>query len=232
MTKQPAIIFDRDGTLFSVKHHMNNGEPQCWHCYNGLVAWDAPVPLIRALFHSIRPGVTKIITSGRMEQTRYAMLAAMSKHDVVPDLLLMRRDKDQRKDSVVKTEIYREKIEPFFDVRFVVDDRPQVVQAWKDLGLPVMSVTDPGVLPRIVTQGLAVNSEKRYCPMYAITVQIEHTTSGGYTTSVGIPTFYLDENVQGFTDEDGAVRIAAKIIDPIGYLDDHDDILHITAVKL
>lgn len=153
-TKPHAVIFDRDGCLFSVKHHMISAEqgPNCWHCYNGLVAFDAPVPLVAALFHAIRPGVIKIITSGRMDHTRRDMLWAMQKHDLVPDLLFMRRDKDQRKDSVVKREIYERDIAPFYDVRYVIDDRPAVVQGWRDLGLSVLHVTDPGVLPAIIKE--------------------------------------------------------------------------------
>lgn len=144
---QPAVIFDRDGTLFSVKHHMDDTGPICWHCYNGLIAFDAPVPLIAALFRAIRPGITRIVTSGRMESARPGMLAAMRKHDLVPDVLFMRVDKDQRADSIVKREIYETQIAPRFDVRYVIDDRPPVVQTWRDLGLPVLAVTDPGIEP-------------------------------------------------------------------------------------
>lgn len=150
---EPAVIFDRDGTLFSVTHHMTDGEITCWHCYNGLIAFDAPVPLIAALFHAVRPGITKIVTSGRMESHRPGMVAAMRKYDLVPDVLLMRADKDQRKDSVVKREIFERDIAPFYDVKYVVDDRPSVVAMWRSVGLPVLAVTDPGVLPPI-TQNL------------------------------------------------------------------------------
>lgn len=159
--KPPAVIFDRDGTLFSVKHHMaprttyldyGADGPTDWASYNGLCAFDAPVPLVAALFQAVRPGVIKIITSGRMDSTRRDMMAAMRKHNLVPDFLFMRADKDQRKDSLVKAEIFHRDIEPYFDVRYVVDDRPQVVDMWRDLGLPVMAVRDPGVLPNILTQ--------------------------------------------------------------------------------
>lgn len=68
--------------------------------------------------------------------------------------------------------------------------------------------------------------------MYAISVQIEHQSSDGYIGSTGLPTFYLDENVQGFTSEDGACRVAAQIVDPIGYLDGNGDVVHITAVRI
>jgi FMN phosphatase YigB (HAD superfamily) len=150
MDRQPAVIFDRDGTLFSVAHHMGEDGPNSWESYNGLVAFDAPVPRIAALWHAIRPGVTRIVTSGRMEHTRRDMAFAFHKHGIFPDLLLMRRNKDTRRDSIVKTEIYRAEIEPYFDVRYVIDDRPQVVDAWRELGLPVLAVRDPGVLPAIL----------------------------------------------------------------------------------
>lgn len=158
--KPPAVLFDRDGTLFSVAHHMvpttdvhgfdtGNTGPASWYDYNASPRFDSPVPVVAALFHAIRPGVTKIITSGRMEHTRRSMLDGMMKHDLVPDYLLMRKDKDQRRDSIVKREIYLGQIEPHFDVRYVIDDRPTVVEMWRELGLSVLAVIDPGIPPTI-----------------------------------------------------------------------------------
>ena len=36
-----------------------------------------------------------------------------------------------------------------FDVRYVIDDRPQVCDIWRELGLRVMQVVDPGIEPPI-----------------------------------------------------------------------------------
>jgi hypothetical protein len=54
----------------------------------------------------------------------------------------MRRAGDRRKDWVVKSELYREHIEPRYDVLLVLDDRDQVVRAWRGLGLTVFQVAE------------------------------------------------------------------------------------------
>lgn len=57
--------------------------------------------------------------------------------------LYMRKRNDFRKDSIVKKEIYEEKIADHHDVLCVFDDRPQVVEMWRELGLTCMQVA-PG----------------------------------------------------------------------------------------
>lgn len=148
--KQDAVVFDRDGTLFSVEHHMGNKGPRNWKAYNDLCEHDAVIPAVAALFrlvHNNCPGVATIITSGREDKTRAGMLAAMEREGVVPDYLFMRKTGDNRKDALVKLEIYAQEIEPRFNVLFVVDDRQQVVDAWESIGLHVIQVTDPGIDP-------------------------------------------------------------------------------------
>jgi hypothetical protein len=149
--KSPAIIFDRDGTLASVelaRAHVTDGRDD-WAQFNAAMLFDAPVPRIAALFQAVRPGIDKIITSGRDGSLRPRMIWWLHKHDIVPARLLMRTPKDNRRDSTVKLEILQDKILPTHDVLFVVDDRPQVVQMWRDQGFDVMAVQDPGVDPPI-----------------------------------------------------------------------------------
>ena len=55
----------------------------------------------------------------------------------------MRKGGDKRIDSIVKKELYRKYIEPFYRVKLVLDDRNQVVDMWRDLGLPCWQVA-PG----------------------------------------------------------------------------------------
>ena len=152
--RRPAIIVDRDGTLFSVEHHKHNGEISDWESYNGLAAFDAPVPWVAAILRSVRPGIERIITSGRVERVRRSFVAALDKHDIPYDYLFMRSDGDTRRDSTVKLELYREKIEPYFDVKLCIDDRPQVIEAWKSIGLHVITVRDPGIEPRLIQASL------------------------------------------------------------------------------
>jgi hypothetical protein len=57
--------------------------------------------------------------------------------------LHMRAVGDKRRDAEVKTEIYRDHIEGRFNVRWVLDDRNQTVDAWRALGLTCLQVA-PG----------------------------------------------------------------------------------------
>lgn len=151
MTKLDAVIFDRDGTLFSVEHHMGvkNGKsgPLDWGSFNANCADDCVVPAVAALWHALNTDIFRIVTSGREDHTRPGMLLAMERHGIDPDLFYMRKTGDNRKDSIVKKEIYDTLIEPYYNVLFVVDDRPQVVEAWREIGLHVIAVTDPGGIP-------------------------------------------------------------------------------------
>jgi len=99
------------------------------------------------------------MTSGRAEGDRhgdrhrkFALQDWLYKHSLPIDLLIMREGGDQRIDSTVKQEMYFEQIEPYFNVLLVVDDRQQVVDMWRDLGLRVLQVKDPDILPPIARQ--------------------------------------------------------------------------------
>lgn len=155
--KDDAVIFDRDGTLASVAYcaPTDNGASS-WRNYNSSLRFDAPIPVVAALLRSIRPGIVRIMTSGRMEgdwpgdrSRRFAMQDWIVKHHLPIDELHMRAGGDTRKDSIVKTEMFETLISPFYNVLYVVDDRPQVVQAWRELGLKVLQVQDPDIMPPI-----------------------------------------------------------------------------------
>lgn len=156
--RQPAVIFDRDGTLASCPARPNDRSDASWARFNAALAFDPPVPYVVALLRAIRPGVARIMVSGRAEgdwpgdrRRRFAMQDWIVKHDLPIDHLFMRVGGDQRRDSIVKDEILRTQIAPHFDVRFAVDDRPQVIDVWREHGIPVLAVTDPD-LPFPITK--------------------------------------------------------------------------------
>lgn len=146
-----AVIFDRDGTLASCQRHLVACEKPDWDAFNASLPFDAPVPAVATLFRLLRysSDVRLIITTGRMDFLRPAVLAWLDKHNLMPDRLFMRATGDQRPDYVVKEEMYREWIEPEFDVQLAIDDRPTVVAKWRELGIPVIAVEDPGLPPTI-----------------------------------------------------------------------------------
>lgn len=57
--------------------------------------------------------------------------------------LIMRSQGDTRKDSIVKREFYKEHIEGKYNVHFILDDRNQVVDMWRQEGLNCFQVA-PG----------------------------------------------------------------------------------------
>jgi predicted kinase len=55
----------------------------------------------------------------------------------------LRKTGDQRKDAIIKREIYEAHILPYYNIKFVLDDRNQVVEAIRGMGIPVFQVA-PG----------------------------------------------------------------------------------------
>jgi hypothetical protein len=116
------------------------------------MVFDPVVPTIAGLLRSIRPGVARLLVSGRAAGNhpgdRFRLLEMrnwIEKNDLPIDEVFMRDGGDFRRDAVVKEEILLRDILPRFDVRFAVDDRAEVVQVWRSHGIPVMEVTDPGL---------------------------------------------------------------------------------------
>jgi FMN phosphatase YigB (HAD superfamily) len=86
---------------------------------------------------------TIIIVSGREDICRLETENWLDEHGVLWDTLFMRKAGDFRKDVIVKKEIYDQEIKGNYDVRLVIDDRDQVVEMWRELGLRCIQVA-PG----------------------------------------------------------------------------------------
>lgn len=160
--KRNAIIIDRDGTSASCFMRPDDQSKAGWASFNAALPFDAVVPEVRDGLLFLRlffPHTVHIMTSGRAEgdhpgdrRRRFLMRDWIAKVGLPIDLLLMREGGDQRRDSIVKLEILDRDIEPFYNVLFAIDDRPQVVEAWESRGIPVIAVTDPEIDPFILTQ--------------------------------------------------------------------------------
>lgn len=86
---------------------------------------------------------TVMVFSGREDSCRDLTEWWLHHHQIQHDKLVMRKEGDRRKDSVVKYEIFLEHVAGWYDVDFVLDDRNQVVEMWRDVGLPCFQVA-PG----------------------------------------------------------------------------------------
>jgi predicted kinase len=87
--------------------------------------------------------VAVILMSGRDAVCRQATRDWLKLHQVPYDALHMRAENDNRKDNIVKRELYEQHIAGKYNVLFVLDDRDQVVDMWRnELGLTVMQVAE------------------------------------------------------------------------------------------
>ncbi len=128
-----AIICDIDGTLAM----MNGRSPFDMN----RVTEDLPhVPVIE-LIRDLSEKYQIILLSGRENSGKLQTQQWLENQQVPYHLLLMRRADDHRKDAVIKREIVEHQILPNYYVRFVLDDRNQVVDMWRrELQLPCFQV--------------------------------------------------------------------------------------------
>ena len=138
-----AIICDVDGTV-ALMH--GNRSPFEWD----KVGTDKPNQWVIDIVHAYHEkfDVQIIFLSGRSEvcfkDTMEWLLNQTLLYTGEPLMLYMRPITQLfEKDAKVKHEIYLEKIKPFYDVQFVIDDRKQVVDMWRNVaGLKVMQVAE------------------------------------------------------------------------------------------
>jgi predicted kinase len=129
-----AIICDIDGTLA----HMKDRSPYDW----SRVYQDEVDPIIKKLLDTIKYKYLIILTSGRDEVCREETNKWLRENDVPYGMLLMRPEGDIRKDSIVKRELFERYIRDYYNIEFVLDDRNQVVEMWRSLGLKCLQVQE------------------------------------------------------------------------------------------
>lgn len=154
--KPEAIIIDLDGTLANIQHRLHhitaNPKRKNWAEFNSplnirmdsLNEWCARIVRI---FH--KSGHKVLFVSGRQaepgvyEATKLWILQHVGGFQSADDItLMMRKNQDFRVDHVVKLEIYRNEIEPKYNVLFCVDDRKQVVDMWRAQGLTCLQCAE------------------------------------------------------------------------------------------
>jgi predicted kinase len=130
------VIFDIDGTL---AHHNNARSPFDWM----KVGIDTVDNIVadQARFHK-QLGHIVYVVSGRDEICREVTSEWLKKHNIPFDGLFMRKNNDNRKDTIIKEEIYNNEFKGKYNVRVVYDDRNSVVKMWRNLGLKVFQVEE------------------------------------------------------------------------------------------
>ena len=128
-----CILVDIDGTLAFSDHRTPYNLSEAIN--------DTPNTPIVQLVHLLRKTYPVIFVTGRQETDRVVTTAWLEKQDLGGPMF-MRATGDTRPDTIVKRELFDAHIRPFYNVDYIVDDRPIVCQMWRDLGLTVLQVAN------------------------------------------------------------------------------------------
>jgi len=134
-TLRDAWIFDVDGTLTTGPHDRS---PYEWSKVRQDLVNE---PVARALA-DLNNSADVIVVSGRDGSCYNATRRWLSANEIWFDRLFMREAGDTRKDAIVKAEIFDREIRNNWNVLGVFDDRNQVVEFWRSIGLTCFQVAE------------------------------------------------------------------------------------------
>lgn len=133
-TLKDCVIFDLDGTISL----MNGRNPfKGENCSSDVVNES-----VKRLVECIPDFVDVFIFSGRNSDNGAmdATIEWLSNNGLPYHDLIMREEKDNRPDIVIKKEMYNKHIKDKYNVIFTVDDRDCVVKMWRDMGIDCFQV--------------------------------------------------------------------------------------------
>ena len=148
--KKNTIIFDLDGTLANIDDRRKISTKP-----NGKLDWDVffdpdniqldkpNVPVVKMAQLFAQDGFNIVIFSGRSDKTKHTTRSWLT-HNKVPFHKLVMRDAKRHfmPDNELKKQFLDDHVN-IDDIFLVVDDRQQVVDMWRSLGLNVFQVA-PG----------------------------------------------------------------------------------------
>jgi len=132
-----CVIFDLDGTAAIMGDRSPYDASRC----DEIDRPNHPLLLILYALRIENPDMRLIAMSGRSSEYRDATLRFLNKHKIQFDDLYMRAKGDNRKDAVIKGELYEEHVKGKYNVVVVFDDRNQMVDYWRqEAGVPCFQV--------------------------------------------------------------------------------------------
>lgn len=143
------VIFDIDGTLANIDHRLHHvkDKPKNWPAFDKAIPDDEPVlPVVEVLKSLYRTPYPIMLCSGRSEQTRGRTVDWLDKHNIIDYVfqLRMREDGDYRADDIIKSEMLDGILADGYNPMMVFDDRPRVVNMWRDRGYYVFDCNQSG----------------------------------------------------------------------------------------
>ena len=120
-----AILCDLDGTLALI---CNRNPYDAARCYEDEL--NEPVANVLRSYYS--NGYQILLISGREECFQEPTIRFLEKHSIAYNKLWMRKSKDFRKDAIIKKEVFHAEVAGKYFIEFVLDDRNQVVDMWRN----------------------------------------------------------------------------------------------------
>lgn len=127
-----AIICDLDGTLA-----LFDGNP-----YERDFTKDRVNEPVRKIISQFAPSQVLFVSGRNSKFRKQTMEWLLNNGIAVKELWMPRGVTDNRKDVIIKKEIYEAEIKGKYNILFVLDDRNQVVDFWRSQGLTVFQVAE------------------------------------------------------------------------------------------
>lgn len=146
-----VIICDLDGTLADATHriHLTKGREKNWTKFFQECVNDKPIKDIILLLDLLRISMLAdiILVSGRSDEVKTETIEWLKQNKIQYDHLLMRKHGDYRPDWKIKSEILEQQILGTLgyqkdDIKYILDDRDQVVNMWRSHGLRCLQVAN------------------------------------------------------------------------------------------
>lgn len=136
LEKEDIFLCDVDGTIAL----MSDRSPFDWSRVNE----DKPNHKLIFILQKLIKHNRVVFMSGRDHCCKQHTIDWINNHIELeePVEIYMRPTGDNRKDSIVKEELFRKYIEPNYNVITVWDDRDQVVRMWRNIGLTCFQVAE------------------------------------------------------------------------------------------
>ena len=139
--KPTAVIFDMDGTLANVSSIRHYLKPNIYHGkdFDSFHAESVNVPPHRHVANAAQVahmlGHKVLVVTARKHMWRHHTAWWLAMHNIPSDMLMMRDNKDQRKDYEVKKDMLKT-IRKAYNPIHAWDDNPNIIRLWKEEGIP------------------------------------------------------------------------------------------------
>lgn len=135
-----ALWLDVDGTSFTMFDETGTARrgPFEYHKVHLDTPLQHTIDIVKVLQEA---GYKVVVLSGREETCKEATVKAFEDVGITPDAVFMRPEGSNIPDDQLKYDIYRQEVEPHFDIKFAFDDRDKVVKMLRTkLNIPTYQV--------------------------------------------------------------------------------------------